>query len=68
MTPSPKHHKNMAPNLPGEGFRDNETWLLGPMDLDPADWRWQEIEEGPQGGDRVGPGVWGMETQDCAGF
>ena len=40
----PWHH------FSGEGFRDNETWLLGPMDLDPADWRWQEIEEGPHGG------------------
>jgi len=52
----------MAPNLPGEGFRDNETWLLGPMDLDPAEWRWQEIEEGfSQGGDWF-PGGPGMET------
>ncbi len=42
------------PTWEGEGFRDNETWLLGPMDLDPADWRWQEIEEGPIGADRSG--------------
>eukprot|EP00434_Breviolum_minutum_P015234 symbB.v1.2.013428.t1/scaffold946.1/size149779/7 len=41
--------------LRGEGFRDNETWLLGPMDLDPADWRWQEIEEGGGAQSRLRP-------------
>eukprot|EP00435_Cladocopium_sp_Y103_P002549 s2877_g1.t1 len=32
--------------LRGEGYRDNETWLLGPLESDCAIWRWQEIEEG----------------------
>lgn len=32
--------------LRGEGYRDNETWLLGPLESDCALWRWQEIEEG----------------------
>ena len=32
-----------------EGPRDNETWLLGPLTLRPADWRWVEAHADPNG-------------------
>lgn len=31
--------------LRAEGFRDNETWMLGPLGLAPDSWKWYEVQE-----------------------